>query len=476
MAITQITSNILSTGAAQNNLNAQNLISLNKFTQFNSGISGSTRFVNPSFGSNNVVTINGTGTVGTILSIAGTASAGGSLFQAFNNSSIGVRITEAGNLSANGSVGFNRAGGASISLGGQNNTNLFSTANAGSHTATDFSFQAGTSNRTSGNLFQISNFTAPVFTISTVSGGGDINISGNTTITGNLTSTGPTIFNSSSVTAPNLTPSASTSLMTRSNTEEFLLWTPNIMQYFPTAGSVTNGGFNTVSVGQSANIGLGTQSSGTSRLTLVNDWQFSSAAGSSMRFDRPFKVRIPMNCNMNYPDTTGQAACRIYVGSNGSFTLPYAGQEPYPTGTRGVGVEWRKASGSFQQEFRLFARNGTSSTTGQFIATNYTGFGPNQNNNSKFYDLLLTFNVDTPTNPIVNLYGSAWVGSNDLVPTRHSSTPILTLTGLGVPTGSAAVATNWGRIEAAIVGDNGPIPPQSSTTLNYFRTIYLQQA
>ena len=301
-------------------------------------------------------------------------------------------------------------------------------------------------------------------------------ITGNQIISGIKTFSDPTIFNSTSVTAPNLTPSASNSLMTRSSTEEFLLWTPNIMQYFPIAGSTTNGGTVSISAGQSAQIVLGTQSSGTARLTLVSDWQFSNAAGSSMRFDRPFKIRIPMNCNMNYPDTSGQAACRVYVGSNGSFTLPYAGQQSYPTGTRGVGVEWRKASGSFQQEFRLFARNGTSTTTGQFIATNYTGFGPTSNSNSKFYDLLLAFNVDAPTNPIVNLYGSAWEGSTNLPPARTSSTPILTLSGSGVPTGSASVATNWGRVEAVVVGDNGPIPPQASTALNYFRTIYLQQA
>ena len=302
-------------------------------------------------------------------------------------------------------------------------------------------------------------------------------VSSSGAVTLNAVGTSPgVVFNNTSITAPNLTPSASNSLMTRSSTEEFLLWTPNIMQYFPVAGSTTNGGFVSNSVGQSIQIGLGTQSSGTARATLVSDWQFSNAAGSSMRYDRPFKVRIPMNCNMNYPDATGQASCRVYVGSNGSFTLPYAGQEPYPTGTRGVGVEWRKASGSFQQEFRLFARDGSSSTTGRFIATNYTGIGANSNGNSKFYDLLLTFNTDTPTNPILNLYASPWQGSNDTVPSRQSSTPVLTLSGAGVPTGAANVATNWGRIEAAVVGDSGAIPLQASTALNYFRTIYLQQA
>ena len=302
-------------------------------------------------------------------------------------------------------------------------------------------------------------------------------VSSSGAVTLNAVGTSPgVVFNNTSITAPNLTPSASNSLMTRSSTEEFLLWTPNIMQYFPVAGSTTNGGSVSNTVGQSIQIGLGTQSSGTARSTLVNDWQFSNAAGGSMRYDRPFKVRIPMNCNMNYSDATGQASCRVYVGSNGSFALPFAGQEPYPTGTRGVGVEWRKASGSFQQEFRLFARDGSSSTTGRFIATNYTGIGANSNSNSKFYDLLLTFNTDTPTNPILNLYASPWLGSTDTVPSRQSSTPVLTLSGSGVPTGSANVAVNWGRIEAAVVGDSGAIPPQANTTLNYFRTIYLQQA
>ena len=90
--------------------------------------------------------------------------------------------------------------------------------------------------------------------------------------------------------------------------------------------------------------------------------------------------------------------------------------------------------------------------------------------------MLLTFNTNTPTNPILNLYASPWIPSNDTAPSRQSSTPVLTLSGAGVPTGAASVATNWGRIEAAVVGDSGAIPLQASTALNYFRTIYLQQA
>lgn len=303
-----------------------------------------------------------------------------------------------------------------------------------------------------------------------------VNTTGAETISGIKTFSDNIIGSGTGNRLPSQTASSSDSIMTRSMTEEFLLWTPNIMQYFPIAGSTTNGGSVSVTAGQSVQIVAGTQSSGTARTTLVSDWMFSNAAGGSMRYDRPFKVRIPMNCNMNYTDTTGQASCRVYVGSNGSFTLPYAGQEPYPTGTRGVGVEWRKASGSFQQEFRLFARNGTNTTTGQFIATNYTGIGASNSSNSKFYDLLLTFNTDVPTNPILSLYASPWIGLNDTVPSRQSSTPVLTLSGAGVPTGAASLPTNWGRIEAAVVGDGGAIPLQSNTTLNYFRTIYLQQA
>lgn len=127
-------------------------------------------------GGSSVVSISGAASNGTLLLVRGSATAGGSIFQAVNNSNIGLRISELGAMFGPSVASFASGGGATISLGGVNNTNTFSTSNSGSHTAIDYVFRAGQADRTAGRLFQVQNFTVPVFTITASSSSSRVGI------------------------------------------------------------------------------------------------------------------------------------------------------------------------------------------------------------------------------------------------------------------------------------------------------------
>ncbi len=127
-------------------------------------------------GSNTVMTVSGGASNGTILLVRGSAGAGGSIFQALNNSGVGIRISETGQLYGPSNASFGSGGGANLSFGGINNTNVFGSANSGSNTATDFLFRGGTSNRTAGNLFQVANFNIPILTITANTSSGNVGI------------------------------------------------------------------------------------------------------------------------------------------------------------------------------------------------------------------------------------------------------------------------------------------------------------
>ena len=137
--------------------------------------SGAQTFTNSAIGTGTGVAISGTATSGTILAVSGTASTSGSLFTV-TQGSIALRITETGALIYNGTVNLSKSGGAIISLGGINNSNIISSGNSGSHTATDFILRGGTADRTAGNLFQVQNFTQPVLTVSAAAGTGSVGI------------------------------------------------------------------------------------------------------------------------------------------------------------------------------------------------------------------------------------------------------------------------------------------------------------
>lgn len=263
-----------------------------------------------------------------------------------------------------------------------------------------------------------------------------------------------------------------TSAMTRAMVDESAFLTPNINCYYPYSAGTAGGASVSVTNGQYAIANLGANAASYARVGLASYWQTSNLAGSTMRFDRPFRMRFSHLCNMNYSDANGPICARIYIGSNGSFTIPNAGADPYPVNTRGIGIEWRKKVGSYQVEIRLFARNGTSSVAGTFIATSWTDIGASANSNGRAHDFYLVFDNTTGT---VRLFAAAWdAGGASNPPQRHSATPLLTLSGTGVPTDNQHVATNWAITEAVVIGDGVAVPTPTSTYNMFRQTIIMQ--
>lgn len=263
-----------------------------------------------------------------------------------------------------------------------------------------------------------------------------------------------------------------TSAMTRGMVDESALLVTNVNGYYPYNGGTGGGAVVTVVNGQYAIASLGANAASYARIGLVNNWQASSFSGGTLRFDRPFRVRFSHLCNMNYSDTNGPINARVYIGSNGSFTPPNAGVDPYPVNTRGIGIEWRKKVGSYQLEIRLFARNGTSTVAGTFISSAWTDIGGSGNSNGRSHEFYLVFDNLTGT---VRLYAAAWEASGSSnPPQRHSATPLLTLSGAGVPTDSQYVTVGWSAIEAVIIGDGVAVPTPSSTYNLFRQTIIMQ--
>jgi hypothetical protein len=197
MPVTRITNNSLAADAALNNLNAGANIAFTKQVNIQTSVN---------VGSSSVVSISGSATSGTLLLVKGSASNGGSIFQAVTNSNVGLRISETGQMYAPANASFSSSGGATISYGGINNTNTFNTLNSGSHTATDFVFRAGSADRTAGNLFEIRNFTVPIFTITASTSSGNVGIGTTTpnqrlTVSGNLSASGDAYSNGAKLAA-----------------------------------------------------------------------------------------------------------------------------------------------------------------------------------------------------------------------------------------------------------------------------------
>ena len=126
------------------------------------------------------------------------AASGGSIFTAYTNAGVGLRIDSTGVATLSTTQKWTSGGGdANIILGGGIGSNTFSSQANLTNIGNDFLFN-NSGNRTVGNIFQIQSSSTPVFTIpytnyvgiGTTSPSNELEVSGNTFLGGNLTATG----------------------------------------------------------------------------------------------------------------------------------------------------------------------------------------------------------------------------------------------------------------------------------------------
>jgi len=180
-----------------------------------------------SVGTGSVLAISGTATTGSLLAVQGSAASSGSIFTAYTAGLVGLRVSEAGSIFAGPTVNFT-GGSATMTLGGNTNTNIIQSGNGtAASTSTDIVLKGGSVDRTAGNLFQVRNNTIPVMTITALTSAGNVGIgtitpnekltvSGNISASGTITVSGSASFTGTTrpTSSANGTPAA-TSLITR---------------------------------------------------------------------------------------------------------------------------------------------------------------------------------------------------------------------------------------------------------------------
>lgn len=212
-------------------------------------------------------------------------------------------------------------------------------------------------------------------------------------------------------------------------------------------------------------INIGNYTTSTVRMILASpNWMYSTGTGATLNYALPWAISFKFFHFLRDLNTVH----RIYVGSNSnntSFPLPLKGADPYPTGGfRGIGIEFRKNPDNlYGTQCRLFARNGYAGVNGTFIASAWTALWPESNTIGPAHHLILT--NDGIGN--IALFANNWNGGSQ-VPNMTSRTPLITLSGTGVPTDFRSVLTNWGSIEMCMVNDgiNQAVP--SSNQMNMY--------
>jgi hypothetical protein len=233
-----------------------------------------------------------------------------------------------------------------------------------------------------------------------------------------------------------------------------------INERYPSPGGVLNLGGGTAGSSLYQNgvvtMSLGTGLSASTRALLSDvQWMYNTGSGSTLNYSIPWAISFRFTTTMAITAGQTNAAQRIFVGS--SVSLPVlqqipAGSPAYSSNQRGIGVEMRADPNNiYQHQVKLFARDGTGSAllTGTYIETSFVNIGQNVENYNKMYHFVL----ENTGIGVAKLYAQTWLGDELYIPQNTSITPFLTLSGVGVPSTAAGVATNWGAIEAMIVND-----------------------
>lgn len=279
----------------------------------------------------------------------------------------------------------------------------------------------------------------------------------NPTITGTITIgtgtwngttfTGPQTFSGQVELAAAQAATNPTSAMTRTLTAMMHAMSPGVHTMPPfTTGTVTGTGTSVSSPGPgTVLLTIANTNNASARVKITQDFGFYDLSqGSTFGYATPFLVRVPMSFSVL--DNAGNFVIRVYACTQGTMTLPVAGSGPYPIKTRGLCAELRQKSSGTGWEARLCARDGTSSVDGTFVASSWSEISPN--NAIKHCDVLLSSN-GTGT---AKLFVSCYSASSGESPGTAQQTPLATLTGSGVPSTNAAVATYWSTLEVAVIG------------------------
>ena len=219
------------------------------------------------------------------------------------------------------------------------------------------------------------------------------------------------------------------------------------LRYVPYSPSLNSAG-GTILAGNYGSINVDAGATTFRRMNLSQNIFLYNGTGGTCRFDHNFRIAVTGTFYIILPSLVEQ---RIYVGSQGSFALPFAGLGAYPANTRGYGFKVRQnPSTANQLQVAVFARDGTSAVAGTYIESGWVNFGVNFVSSSSTQAFVLE-KIGTT----VNLYGT---DTRDNIAsggprTRTPSTVIANVSGTGVPNDYAYVATNWSSVEAAIIGD-----------------------
>lgn len=275
-----------------------------------------------------------------------------------------------------------------------------------------------------------------------VSTTGDGNISGALTMTGltvngNATVTGTLTVGGQTELASGQTAATGNSAMSRE-----LVMMERIYNAFAVAPArhannvYTSSGGSAVTNG---NMGLTVNASSTvgARVrTSIGAFRANSGGGVSYAQDLWAAFQIS---TMYAASLTSDSVFRFRIGFNAPTTEePFADSDPLAANSLGVGAEFQRNPVNDKMRVRLFARDGTSAVAGTLITSSWvdlTGY-TNAVDFNKCASLILRHNGPLAR---VELFFEAY-GTNAAT-VRNSTTPLLTLSGAGVPTTTSPTTT-----------------------------------